>query len=128
MALFSWELDEESWLSLVAGARARTDGSHLGQGPHDNVDRLAASVAIWQRATHGFYRYAPLLKTTPADWYRRRDRVTWKIMLGRGSSPIGIELHQLLNDYADQLSRRVDAGLQSANRRWSRAQIASPSP
>jgi TniQ len=111
VALFSWELDEESWQRLVAEARARTDGCRLGQGPHDNVDRLAASVAIWQRATHGFYRYAPLLKTTSADWSRRRDRVTWKIMLGRGSSPVGIELHQLLNDYADQLSRHVDAGL-----------------
>jgi hypothetical protein len=111
VALFSWELDEESWQRLVAEARARTDGSRLGQGPHDNVDRLAASFAIWQRATHGFYRYVPLLKNTSADWCRRKNRVTWRTMLGRGSSPVGIELHQLLNDYADQLSRHVDVGL-----------------
>ena len=114
VALFTWELEQEDWQSLVARARARTDGSRLALGPHDDVDRLAASVAIWQRATHGFYRYAPLLKTAPAaDRCRRENRVTWKIMVGRGSSPVGIELHRLLNDYADQLSCRIDAGLDS---------------
>jgi hypothetical protein len=49
-ALASWTLDEHAWQHLVAEARARTDGSHLGAGPNDQVDRLAASVAIWQRA------------------------------------------------------------------------------
>jgi hypothetical protein len=52
-----------------------------------------------------------LLKTAPGDWFRRGDRVTWKIMLGRGSSPVGIELHRLLNDCADMLGHRIDAGL-----------------
>jgi hypothetical protein len=75
-ALSGWELDEETWQHLVADARTRTGGRRLAQGPHDVIDRLAASVAIWQRATHGFYRYAPLLKAAPADWFGRRDRVT----------------------------------------------------
>ena len=35
-------------------------------------------------------------------------------MLGRGSSPIGIELHRLLNDYADQLSQRIIPALRPA--------------
>ncbi len=30
-------------------------------------------------------------------------------MLGRGSSSVGIELHRLLSDYADQLGTRIDA-------------------
>ncbi|HXC85980.1 MAG TPA: hypothetical protein VNV62_29460 [Trebonia sp.] len=108
-ALSTWELDEETWQHLASEARARTDSRYLARGPHDRVDRLAASVAVWQRATHGHYRYAPLLKTAPGDWFRRSDRVTWKIMLGRGSSPVGIELHRLLSDYADQLGTRIDA-------------------
>lgn len=110
MALINWALDEETWQHLIAEARARTDGRHLSLGPHDLVDRLAASVTIWQRATHGHYRYAPLLKTAPGDWFRRSDRVTWKTMRGCGSSPIGIELHRLLNDYADQLGHHIDVG------------------
>jgi hypothetical protein len=68
-----------------------------------------ASVAIWQRATHGHYRYAPLLRTAPGDWSRRNDRVTWKIMHGHSSNPIGVELHRLLHDYADALGHRIDA-------------------
>ena len=39
-------------------------------------------------------------------------------MEGHGSSPIGIDLHRLLNDYADALSHRIDTG-------WHR-QIADP--
>jgi hypothetical protein len=109
-ALSSWELDEETWRHLVAEARSRTGGRRLAKGPHDVIDRLAASVAIWQRATHGFYRYAPLLKAAPADWFRRRDRVTWQILRGSTcSSPVGTELHRLLNEFADQLSHRIDA-------------------
>jgi TniQ len=108
-ALSTWELDEETWQHLASEARARTYSRYLARGPHDRVDRLAASVAVWQRATHGHYRYAPLLKTAPGDWFRRSDRVTWKIMLGRGSSSVGIELHRLLSDYADQLGTRIDA-------------------
>ena len=76
--LSSWELDEETWQHLVAEARTRTDGRRLALGPHDVIDRLAASVAIWQRATHGFYRYAPLLKAPRPTGFRRRDRVTWQ--------------------------------------------------
>ena len=109
-ALAAWELDEETWRRLMASARAQTGGRHLGKGPHDHVDRLAASVAIWQRATCGFYRYAPLLKTSPGDWRGRGSRVTWKTMLGHGSSPVAIKLHQLLHVYADQLGRHIDAG------------------
>jgi len=60
---------QASWPLIFINAGHRS-------GPHDNVDRLAASVAIWQRATHGFYRYARLLKTTSADWYRHKNRVT----------------------------------------------------
>lgn len=64
--LSTWELDEETWRNLADEARARTDSRYLTRGPHDRVDRLMASVAIWQRTTHGHYRYAPLLKTAPA--------------------------------------------------------------
>ena len=108
-ALSDWALEEGAWQRLAATARARTDGRRLGRGPHDLLDRLAASVAIWQRATHGHYRYAPLLRTAPGDWSRRNDRVTWKIMHGHSSSPVGVELHRLLNDYADALGHRIDA-------------------
>ena len=123
-SLSSWELDEETWQHLVAEARTRTGGRRLARAPHDVIDRLAASVAIWQRATHGFYRYAPLLKTAPADWVRRRDRVTWRVLRGSTcSSPGGTELHRLLNEFADQLSNRIDA-------RWhgdeSRGRVAVP--
>jgi hypothetical protein len=111
-ALADWELDEETWQHLAAQARAQVGGRHRGQVPHDQVDRIAASVAVWQRATNGYYRYAPLLKTAPADWYRRNDRVTWKIMLGSGSSPVGAELHCLLIEYADDLGHRIDDRLQ----------------
>jgi hypothetical protein len=106
--LANWTLDDKTWQHLVAEARTHTDGRRLAMGPHDLVDRLAASVAIWQYATHGFYRYAPVLKTVPADWFRRNDRVTWTLMRGHGSSPVGIELHRLLNDYANQLGRQID--------------------
>lgn len=60
----------------------------------------------------------PRLRTAPGGWSCRNDRVTWKIMEGHGSSPIGIDLHRLLNDYADALSHRIDTG-------WHR-QIADP--
>ena len=111
-ALADWTLDEETWQHFVIEARARTDGRRRAMGPHDQVDCLAASVAIWKYATHGFYQYAPLLRTAPTvleDWSRRGSRVTWRIMQDAGSpSPIGIELHRLLRDYADQLGRHVD--------------------
>ena len=74
-ALSSWELDEETWQHLVAEARTRTGGRCLAQGPHDVIDRLAASVAIWQRATHGFYR-------------RRTDRVLVPDRVGRADLTI----------------------------------------
>ena len=30
-------------------------------------------------------------------------------MHGHSSSPVGVELHRLLNDYADALGHRIDA-------------------
>jgi hypothetical protein len=50
-----------------------------------------------------------LLKTVPVDWRRHSYRVAWKVVVGHGSSPAAIQLHRLLNDYADQVSRRIDA-------------------
>jgi hypothetical protein len=120
-ALFSWELDEDTWQRLVAEARAQTDGRHVSRWPQDPVDRLLASVTIWQRATSGFYRYAPslksryrytapLLETPSRAWCRRRDRIIFEIMTGRVSSPFGIALQRSLNSYADDLAARIDSG------------------
>ena len=38
--------------------------------------------------------------------FRERGQLTCKVT----SNPIGIGLHRLLNDYADQLDQRIDAG------------------
>ena len=121
IALSSWELDEDTWQRLVTEARARTDGRHLSRWPHDPVDRLLASVSIWQRVTSGFYRYAPLLKslyrytaplleTPSSNWHQRSDHITFEIMTGRASSPFSIELQRSLNAYADDLAARIDSG------------------
>jgi len=127
-ALSSWELDEGTWQRLLAEALARPGGRRYPpRRPYDPLDRLLASVSIWQRATSGFYRNAPLLRSlyrytgsspepSPGNWHQRRDRVTYEIMRGRASSPFGIELQRSLDAYADDLAARIDDGEQPATK------------
>ena len=109
-ALSGWQFDQETWQVLVCEARARTNCRNRALRPHDQVDRLAASVAVWQQATRGFYQYAPLLDAVPDNWHLHTGRVSWKVATGQGTSLAGIQLRRLLVDYAEQISRRIDAG------------------
>jgi hypothetical protein len=118
-ALSDWKLDEKTWQRLMDGAWARTDCRRRSRLPEDLLDRYLASVTIWQRATSGFYRYAPLLRSlyrytaplreSPLS-QQRRERLTFRVMTGRASSPFGLELRRSLNAYADDLAARIDDG------------------
>ena len=121
-----WALDEGTWQDLVAAARNRTDGSHLAQGPHDVIDRLAASVAIWQRATHGFYRYAPVAESrtgrlVPPRRPRRLENPPRQHLLKphrRRASPVAQRARVLWAG-----TERNQLGL--ARRHWIRAEYAA---
>ncbi|MFF8173595.1 hypothetical protein [Streptomyces chartreusis] len=116
-SLRDWVLPQNDWGEMTAQL-PRTIGK---QPVLDDRKRQVASIFIWTRVTGGEHLFAPrpLEHDQPPQirqaWATRRP-TTWHQLAGRlDPGPHYATLRRLLGEYADNLTRKIDADTLPAN-------------
>jgi hypothetical protein len=113
-ALRAWSIPREDWQELATELRRRQTTTAQLLTDWGEAKRLAASVLVWIRVTHGEHFFAPLVLE---EQHRlgRRQLASLASRVARGSRVGRPEHHHArlmtaLDAYADQLAARIDAG------------------
>jgi len=113
-ALHAWSLPTHDWHELAADLRRRQDIRARVSTSWGERKRLVASVLVWARVTQGEHLFAPLVlqDKQPSGRSQLAHRVQQTIRWSRTGRPDHhyAALTAALNDYADHLAARIDAG------------------
>jgi hypothetical protein len=114
-ALRNWSLDGGAWNEIVAGLPPSPRNARPDLGARK---RHAASAFVWARVTQGEPEFAPWPTDAehPTDRQSRdRSRGTiWSRLSRQNPYPHYAALRDLLNDYADQIAKKIDSGAEIA--------------
>jgi TniQ len=113
-ALRAWSIPRDDWRELATELRRRQKTAAQLLTDWGESKRLAASVLVWTRVTHGEHFFAPLVLEEQHRSGRRRlaslaSRVARESRVGRPEYHHAV-LMTALDAYADQLAARIDAG------------------
>lgn len=113
-ALRAWSIPRDDWRELATELRRRQKTAAQLLTDWGESKRLAASVLVWTRVTHGEHFFAPLVLE---EQHRsgRRQLASLASRVARGSRVGRPEYHHAmlmsaLDAYADQLAAHIDAG------------------
>jgi hypothetical protein len=113
-ALRAWSIPRDDWQELATALRRRQKTTAQLLTDWGESKRLAASVLVWTRVTHGEHFFAPLVLEEQRR-SGRRQLASLASRVARGSRVGRPEYHHVmlmtaLDAYADQLAARIDAG------------------
>jgi TniQ len=113
-ALRAWSIPRDDWRELATELRRRQKTTAQLLTDWGESKRLAASVLVWTRVTHGEHFFAPLVLEEQRRSGRRQlaslaSRVAHGSRVGRPQHHHA-RLMTALDAYADQLAARIDAG------------------
>jgi hypothetical protein len=113
-ALRTWSIPRNDWRELATELRRRQNTAVQLLTDWGESKRLAASVLVWTRVTHGEHFFAPLVLEEQRR-SGRRQLASLASRVARGSRVGRPECHYAmlmtaLDAYADQLAARIDAG------------------
>ncbi|MFF5937670.1 TniQ family protein [Streptomyces sp. NPDC012508] len=113
-ALHEWVISPDAWNALLQGLHRPLHATQIGLGDRK---RQAASVYVWALITRGEHLFAPrpLEAAQPPEvrqqWARRRN-TTWFQLTRPDPMSHYAEMRRILAEYAQQLTRDIDSGVE----------------
>ncbi|MFD5589500.1 hypothetical protein ACFWII_37640 [Streptomyces sp. NPDC127063] len=113
-ALHEWVISPDAWNALLQGLHRPLHATQIGLGDRK---RQAASVYVWTLITQGEHLFAPrpLEAAQPPEvrqqWARRRN-TTWFQLTRPDPMSHYAEMRRILAEYAQQLTRHIDSGVE----------------